>query len=124
MKPANDTVAWFQIGTSDSAAAQQFYGDLFGWTFREDPGSGPGYQLVGYPEQPAPVGGITPVDQGEPRYAAFCVQVADVEQTCTRAAELGGKVVQSAQRTPRGLLSAHLLDADGNRFVVFTPAPQ
>ena len=34
--PAANTVAWFEIGTPDVQAAQDFYGPLFGWTFAPD----------------------------------------------------------------------------------------
>ncbi|WP_216899276.1 VOC family protein [Nocardia alni] len=124
MIPAHDTVAWFQVGSSDPAAAQRFYGTLFGWTFRADPGSGEGYDLATYSQQQIPSGGVARLDGDDVGYASFCVQVADVAQTCTRALELGGKILRPAATTPNGLVSAHLLDADGNRFVVFTPAPR
>jgi predicted enzyme related to lactoylglutathione lyase len=117
--PAVDTVAWFQIGASDPAAAKRFYGDLFGWTFAADPDSGPDYQLVSYRDAVAPSGGLTQAS-GQP-YAAFGVLVADVEATCTRTVELGGKVEVPPVTTPDGLVFAHLLDGDGNQFLVFTP---
>ena len=28
--PADNTVAWFQVGTTDAEQAKRFYGDLFG----------------------------------------------------------------------------------------------
>jgi uncharacterized protein len=121
MQPAHGTVAWFQVGSPDPVAAQRFYGSLFDWSYRADPGSGAEYQLVTYPGQQVPSGGFDRVEAAEMAYAAFCVQVADVGQTCDRAVELGGKVLQPTATTPSGLVSAHLLDADGNRFVVFTP---
>ncbi|MGF6884536.1 putative enzyme related to lactoylglutathione lyase [Nocardia sp. GAS34] len=124
MEPANGTVTWFQVGSADPVAAERFYGSLFDWTFRADPGSGAEYQLVTYPGQQVPSGGFDRLDAADTAYAAFCVQVADVGQTCERAVELGGKVLHPAATTPAGLVSAHLLDADGNRFVIFTPAPR
>ncbi|MBF6330354.1 VOC family protein [Nocardia transvalensis] len=123
MTPAFDTVAWFQIGTPDPAAAQRFYGELFGWTYRTDPGSGDGYQLISYPGATVPSGGIAEEQPGT-GYAVFCVMVRDVAATCDRATELGGKVLAPPATTPDGLVSADLLDSDGNRFMVFTPAPR
>ena len=34
--PADNTVAWFEIGTPDVDAAKAFYGQLFGWSFAPD----------------------------------------------------------------------------------------
>ena len=124
MDPAYGTVAWFQIGSSDPAAAQRFYGGLFEWNFRADPGTSADYRLVTYPGRQIPSGGIDRLDGADAAYAAFCVQVADVEQTSARAVELGGKVLHPAATTPSGLVAAHLLDGDGNRFIVFSPAPR
>jgi predicted enzyme related to lactoylglutathione lyase len=46
-----DTVAWFEVATDAPDAAQQFYGELFGWTFAPDPGAaaaGMDYRVVSY----------------------------------------------------------------------------
>jgi predicted enzyme related to lactoylglutathione lyase len=41
-----DTITWFEIGTDDPAAAERFYGDVFGWTV--DPGGpDPSYRFLG-----------------------------------------------------------------------------
>jgi uncharacterized protein len=29
-------IGWFEIGTDDPAAAERFYGDVFGWTVSQD----------------------------------------------------------------------------------------
>jgi predicted enzyme related to lactoylglutathione lyase len=30
--PGSNGIGWFEIGTDDPAAAERFYGDVFGWT--------------------------------------------------------------------------------------------
>jgi predicted enzyme related to lactoylglutathione lyase len=118
--PAPGTVAWFQIGTDDPAAAQEFYGDLFGWSVV--PGSpAPGYDFVGYPAGSKPVGGIAKTGGGAENHAVFMVVVEDVAAACTHAEQLGGKVLVAPITTPSGLVFAHLLDRSGNRFGVFAP---
>ncbi|ATL68378.1 VOC family protein [Nocardia terpenica] len=121
MTPEYDTVAWFQIGSPDPDAAQRFYGELFGWTARHDPTSGASYRLLTARDAQAPTGGITAIDDADTAYATFAVLVRDVAAVCTRATELGGKVLVAPATVPSGLESAELLDTDGNRFVVFTP---
>jgi predicted enzyme related to lactoylglutathione lyase len=47
--PAYNTVAWFQVGTTDAGQAKRFYSDLFGWRYTLDPNSEGKYHLVSYP---------------------------------------------------------------------------
>ena len=35
--PAPGIFCWFELGTSDAAAAKKFYGELFGWTANDTP---------------------------------------------------------------------------------------
>ncbi|MBO0854943.1 MAG: VOC family protein [Nocardia sp.] len=123
MAPEFDTVAWFQIGTADAATAQRFYGELFGWGVRADPGSGAEYDLITYADSQIPSGGLAHIDDSDTPHAMFCVVVRDVAATSDRAVALGGKVLTPATSTADGLVFAHLLDGEGNRFMVFTPAP-
>ena len=118
--PAPNTVAWFQIGTEDPAAAHEFYGGLFGWNVVTDPDS-PGYDLISYAGAGHPAGGIARTEGGAANHATFLVLVEDVAATCTQAEHLGGKILNPPVTTPNGLVFAHLLDRSGNRFGVFTP---
>ncbi|MEY9861075.1 putative enzyme related to lactoylglutathione lyase [Catenulispora sp. GAS73] len=119
--PPFDTVAWFQIGSTDPGSAQRFYGGLFGWNFTTNPAIGDAYRFVTYPTTQAPSGGILTVDDAKAQHGTFAVMVRDVEATCARADELGGKVLSPPVTWPNGLVFADLLDADGNRFMVFSP---
>ncbi|QYN33057.1 VOC family protein [Pseudonocardia sp. DSM 110487] len=118
---ALNTVAWFQIGTEDPAAAHEFYGGLFGWSFAPDPSSGPGYDLISYAGTERPAGGVMSTAGGADNHATFLVLVEDVAAVCTRTEQLGGKVLNPPVTTPNGLVFADLLDRSGNRFGVFTP---
>jgi predicted enzyme related to lactoylglutathione lyase len=117
---ALNTVAWFQIGTEDPAAAREFYGGLFGWSFTADPNSA-GYDLVSYAGAGQPAGGVTRTAGGAENHATFLVLVEDVAAVCARTEQLGGKVMNPPVTTPDGLVFADLLDRSGNRFGVFTP---
>ena len=55
--PAYNTVAWFQVGTTDAEQAKHFYSDLFGWRYTLDPNSEGKYHLVSYPGRRRPVAG-------------------------------------------------------------------
>jgi uncharacterized protein len=119
--PAPNTVAWFQIGTDEPAAAQEFYGGLFGWNVVPNPNSGRGYDLISYAGAGQPAGGIMHTAGGAENHATFLVLVEDVAAVCARAEQLGGKVLNPPVTTPDGLVFADLLDRSGNRFGVFSP---
>jgi uncharacterized protein len=121
--PGFNTIAWFEIGTDDPAAAQRFYGDLLGWTVAQDDALSPdpAYQIFTTGDGDGLRGGLFATQGKMPGYAVFSVLVEDVEATCRRAEEAGGKVLRGPQVNPSGVAFAHLLDPAGNHFEVFKP---
>jgi len=126
--PAINGIGWFEIATDQPAAAERFYGDVFGWRFGDDGGGATGadgssYRMITTPGAERPSGGLFPTGGKTPNYAVFYVLVADVGESAKAAEAAGGSVLVPAQTTPDGLTFAHLLDPSGNHFAVFTPAP-
>src|SRR5260370_36049107 len=80
--PAYNTVAWFQVGTTDAGEAKRFYGDLFGWRDTLDPNSEGRYHLVSYPGADAPSGGVFDTGGQVPNPAVFHGWVPDVCPAC------------------------------------------
>jgi len=121
--PAYNGIGWFEIGTDDPAAAQQFYGDVFGWTVSADDalGTTPAYKFITTGDADGLRGGLFATDGKIPSYAVFTVLVEDVEATCRRAEEAGGKIQRAPQVNETGVRFAHLRDPAGNHFEVFTP---
>jgi predicted enzyme related to lactoylglutathione lyase len=115
-------IGWFEIGTDDPAAAERFYGTLFGWTFAADEGPMP-YKIVTTPAGGSIKGGVFSTGGQLPNYAVFCVVVEDVPATVVAAETAGGKVLVPTQTMPDGLAFAHLLDPSGNHFGVYSPPP-
>lgn len=61
-------------------------------------------------------------DGQRPDHAVFCILVADVDATCTIAAQLGGSVISELlDPGPGAPTFAHLRNPSGNRFGVLTP---
>jgi len=118
--PANNTVAWFEIGTPDVGAAKDFYGTLFGWSFAPD---GP-YTLIAASGVADASGGIFNTGGNIPPYAVFVVKVADVAATAAQAEELGGKVVVAPNKLEDGMVVAYLTDPHGSLFALFSPRPE
>lgn len=121
--PGFNGIGWFEIGTDDPAAAEKFYGDLFGWTLthENDKSTDPAYQIVATGDPQGLRGGLFATAGKVPNYAVFTVLVEDVETTCRRAEAAGGQVQRAPQVNPVGVTFAHLLDPAGNHFAVFTP---
>jgi uncharacterized protein len=121
--PGFNSIAWFEIGTDDPAAAEQFYGDVLGWTVSHDDtkSTDPAYQIFATGDGAGLPGGLFATGGKMPGYAVFTVLVEDVEATCRRAEEAGGQVQRGPEVNPVGVTFAHLLDPAGNHFAVFRP---
>jgi predicted enzyme related to lactoylglutathione lyase len=84
-------VAWFDITTRDLAKSKAFYGALFGWTFAPVKGTDMAVEVV------AGGAGIGTIRVAEGQISAFngvvYIQVPDVQESCRKAAALGGTVI-------------------------------
>jgi predicted enzyme related to lactoylglutathione lyase len=84
-------IAWFDISTTSLPKARAFYGKLFDWQFAPVPGTDHASEIVS--------GGtaIGTLRVAEGAIGAFngvvYVQVADIRESCSKAAALGGTVV-------------------------------
>ena len=79
--PGFNGIGWFEIGTDDPAAAERFYGDVFGWTIaRDDTAStDPAYQVFTTGDPEGLHGGLFATKGEMPGYAVFALLVEDVE---------------------------------------------
>ncbi|MFC0842343.1 VOC family protein [Streptomyces noboritoensis] len=116
------SVVWFEIGTADPQAVQDFYGPLLGWTFETDPASsahGRAYIRIMAPGAPWPMGAIQQdVCGGE--VVNLSVMSADVRDDVERLERLGAKVVVPATTVGEVTVFARLLDPRDNTFAVFS----
>ncbi len=106
-------VDYFEIGTPDPAAAQAFYGGLFGWHFGE------ASQPAQYSTINESAGGLWNTSNlGGASWAVFYVHVDDVNGAFEQAVSLGASValpvIDNGQIT-----FAHLIDPAGNRFAIW-----
>ena len=107
---------WADLITDDAAAARKFYGQIFGWRFR-DVGD---YTLAANDERP--LAGILqrarPADRPEParpRWIPY-MSVSSVSEAQAKAGKAGGKVVAKQQNYPQRGDQAVLADAEGAVF--------
>ena len=118
----DNTVAWFEVATDNAQDAEEFYGELFGWTFESDPNVSDGldYRLISSRGAEAASGGLMVTGGRLPNHSVFYVAVADLAEACERVEKLGGSVVLSQpDATPA---FAYVQDRSGNQFGIFTPA--
>ena len=108
-------ISWSELTTTDPAAAAAFYGQLFGWTFKEM-GAETGHYCVAHVGDTA-IGGVMgmPPDApaGMPPHWGNYVTVDNVDQTLAKATALGGKVLVPAMDIPTVGRMAVLQDPQG-----------
>ena len=100
MDPPTATLAgkliWAELVTPDVAAAERFYGGIFGWTFHEIPTGDTTYVIAKLGN--APIAGLVqrpkePNGEGQAAWLPF-LSVADVQETGQRVVQHGGKELQ------------------------------
>lgn len=108
---AHGDITHIDIPVSDTTQAQEFYADLFGWTFTEFPGF-EGYPLWQAPNQVSG-GGLAPRGDGFTQPRSY-VEVDSIEATLTAAAERGATILaEKSQISPTSWWAA-FADPDGN----------
>jgi predicted enzyme related to lactoylglutathione lyase len=113
-------VVWAELITPDLAAAERFYGGLFGWTFRDTKAGVTDYALVLLDGRP--IGGLVsqPIPAGQKRQPAWLTFLAarDVDAVQRAALAHGGKVLVRPYTYPSRGRQAILTDPQGAAFGV------
>lgn len=125
MQHASGSPSWFELATTDQAAAEAFYGALFGWTAQHNPmGDGSVYtmfQLNGrdvaaactmMPEQRA---------QGIPPHWGVYFKVDDADAVAAKASASGGQVHALPFEVFEFLRMAVCADPEGAVFSLHQP---
>jgi len=100
--------AWYELMTTDMAAAETFYGNVVGWGAQD--ASTPNLAYTVFTAGKAPLGGLIDLpEEGRkmgawPRWMGY-VEVNDVEVTAGRIKRLGGAVHVPPTQTNIGLIS-------------------
>ena len=111
-----------QLTTTDIAGAKQFYAGLFGWTFRDVPGTRVPFslayvgteQVAAVAERPAPGGA-----RAQPAWLSF-FSTQDVDAAAKLAAGEGARVLAAPRDIPGIGREAVLADPQGAVFGVMT----
>jgi uncharacterized protein len=113
-------MVWADLVTPDIAAAERFYGGLFGWTFRTIHAGGSDYAVA--LADGLPVGGLfqKPIPAGEHRQSAWLTffSVLDVDGAKRAALAHGATLVSDSKSYPSRGRQAVLSDPDGAVFAI------
>ena len=84
-------IAWFDLTTTDLSKSKEFYGKLFGWKFNPIQGTDLAVEI----EASGSAIGTIRIAEGQisPFNGVVYVQVADIQESCKKAQELGATLV-------------------------------
>ncbi|MFN8074305.1 MAG: VOC family protein [Kineosporiaceae bacterium] len=112
---------WHELVTTDLAAAQAFYTELFGWTVQPMEGSDGSYLTVHLTPGADPVAGMTALPDDAPITTSYWhtyVQVPDADKAADLVREGGGTLLQEPFDTPNGRMVL-ARDPEGAPFSLF-----
>lgn len=115
-QPTPGSMGWFELGTTDAKATQDFYTQAFGWkfTFDESAGGKPYYNIFTGNDWPS--GGMYDHGPDGVDYLMPSFLVDDVPAATRKAETLGGKVEVAPESNPDGLAFSRIHDPRGLRF--------
>jgi predicted enzyme related to lactoylglutathione lyase len=116
--PSGSPVDWFEVIGSDAGRSQDFYAELFGWTYAPGDGS---YRLV--QAGGGGIGGGVGGSGGGPTWATVYAHVDDVAATLARAQQLGGLREYGPNDVNDHMQSGALRDPVGNVMGVYHHEP-
>jgi predicted enzyme related to lactoylglutathione lyase len=118
---------WYDLMTTDTAAAKSFYGGVLGWGAQDSGTPGMNYTL--FTVAGAGLLGLMPEpkemrDAGVPPSWLGYVQVDDVDAAVSRIEKLGGKKMRDPVTVPDVIRFCPVADPQGAGFLVATPMPR
>ena len=108
-------IVWFEVVGKDGDKLKGFFGELFGWTYKEAQGLNYGMtdaELTG-------VGGGVGVAPGGASWSTFYVGVDDIEAALTKAKRLGAKELIPVTKLPDATFFAVFADPEGHPVGLF-----
>lgn len=122
MSSAHGQFAWYELMTTDAAAAEAFYKAVVGWNARD--ASRPGMTYTSFLAGSTPVAGVMSLPEdacaagARPGWLGYVV-VDDVDACAVRVTDAGGQVHRPAADIPGIGRFAVVADPQGAAFVLF-----
>ncbi|MDB6164024.1 MAG: glyoxalase [Xanthomonadaceae bacterium] len=123
----SDNFIWYELMTTDVAAARKFYSAVVGWEMSEGGQPGMPYTIVSAGTRG--VGGIAALsteagDAGTPPAWMGYIGVDDTDATARRVADAGGRVLRAPDDIPQVGRFAVVADPGGAAFMLLAPLPR
>jgi len=117
---------WYDVMTTDTAAATRFYQHVFGWQAADSGVPGQDYTVLS--KDGAMVGGLMAVPpdaaaMGVPPCWMGYIHVDDVDAMAARVEAAGGRVMKPGEDIPTIGRFAVVADPHGAGFLLFSPLP-
>lgn len=118
---------WYELMTTDTAAAADFYGAVVGWTVTAGSAENPGYSLLSCPDG-GMAGGMLQLSQdmqdhgARPGWFGY-LSVADCDAAMAKIVAAGGKELMPPRDVPMAGRIAMAADCCGAAVYVMTPTP-
>jgi predicted enzyme related to lactoylglutathione lyase len=114
------TPSWVDLGTSDPAAASEFYSGLFGWDVQEGPTEAGGYRMCLLDGKP--VAGLGPqMNPDMPPFWTTYITVADADETAAAISTNGGMVLMEPMDVLDVGRMAVAMDPASAAFAIWQP---
>jgi predicted enzyme related to lactoylglutathione lyase len=124
--PLRGRLMWFELMTTDLAAAERFYTDVVGWTITSFDGAGMPYSMFARAGGVPVAGAMTLPPElsqhGVPPHWGLYVGVDKLEPAAAEVKRLGGSAVSDVMEVPTiGRMQA-MRDPQGAAFSIYEPA--
>jgi predicted enzyme related to lactoylglutathione lyase len=120
MDPKPGDIAHFEINAADPQRAKKFYGNVFGWKYKDSSMPGVEYYLI---DGVTPGGGINPnTDPSRSKAITVYFATADIDATLKKVKDGGGTAEPKAPIPGQGWFAA-CTDPEGNTFSLFQSDP-
>jgi hypothetical protein len=124
---ATGRFTWYELMTTDTAAAAEFYGKVIGWTHAPAGPSGAGTPYTVFSAADGGVAGLMAIPdeaKGQPPGWIGYISVEDVDAFARKFADAGGQVHRPAADIPDVGRFAVVADPQGAVVCLFKPLPR
>ena len=127
LMPKHGEFCWTEIATNDLEASQSFYKEVFGWQYKKSDAAGEDNEYLEFgTDAEKPIGGMFAMKPewyggtAPSPHINIYVSVDDVDESASKAFDLGGTVVSPPADVPNVGRMCQIKDPTGASFFIIT----